>query len=514
MYFLDFFNSPPQYSIFKKEKNKTQFGGVLFMIYIIIMLIISLIYILDYAINDKYEIESFVIDSLFNTKSYYDKTYMNFDQNINPETEYRFQVSMIYDVSLEEHTININDIIDNLFIKKDNIIYKGTFCNNKKCQSNSDNSYMNFDITQKVYDNGTPYALYLRCNDSDCTNYDENIFDSLSVMTKDFNIHLNLSEPFEIINCFDNYDVTNICKNVLSNKFTLDESTPIKMDLKLSTIVYEEKKGISRLLDYLLNKPNNKSIAYIEGEQSEISEDYDNEFYKTNILEGNDYEGQTVLYRRFASVYTSPMSKYQKYRRSEIGFLTVLANIGALFSTFNVVFILFFSFYSKNYDNYKIVEKILQTELNKGEINQRQIKLNDNKKPKMELSEIDLNKDKMDSPLMTKLQEIENIDDDTIKKKDKDIIDSGGKVRVLPRLSFFEFFFNNVYFAKCKRRKNQEILDLCNSIILNYSSIDSMIVSLLKLENLFEDYKWNNPSLNDITKNKLISDLVNNYIEN
>ena len=41
-----------------------------------------------------------------------------------------------------------------------------------------------------------------------------------------------------------------------------------------------------------------------------------------------------------------------------------------------------------------------------------------------------------------------------------------------------------------------------------------MIVSLLKLENLFEDYKWNNPRLNDITKNKLISDLVNNYIEN
>lgn len=88
-----------------------------------------------------------------------------------------------------------------------------------------------------------------------------------------------------------------------------------------------------------------------------------------------------------------------------------------LFSTFNVVFILFFSFYSKNYDNYKIVEKILQTELNKGEINQRQIKLNDNKKAQMELSEIDLNKDKMDSPLMNKLQEIENIDDDTIKKK-------------------------------------------------------------------------------------------------
>ena len=56
------------------------------------MLIISLIYILDYAINDKYEIESFEIDSLFNTKSYYDKNDLNFDQSINPETEYRFKL--------------------------------------------------------------------------------------------------------------------------------------------------------------------------------------------------------------------------------------------------------------------------------------------------------------------------------------------------------------------------------------------------------------------------------------
>ena len=127
MYFLDFFNSPPQYSIFKKEKNKTQFGGVLFMIYIIIMLIISLIYILDYAINDKFEIESYVIDSLFNTKNDYDKVYLNFDQSINPETEFRFQMSFLYDVSLEEHAININDIIDNLFIKKIILFIKGLF---------------------------------------------------------------------------------------------------------------------------------------------------------------------------------------------------------------------------------------------------------------------------------------------------------------------------------------------------------------------------------------------------
>ena len=51
------------------------------------------------------------------------------------------------------------------------------------------------------------------------------------------------------------------------------------------------------------------------------------------------------------------MDKYEKYMRSEIGFLSVLANIGALFSTINTVFVVFYKFYSRAYDHYEIVEK-------------------------------------------------------------------------------------------------------------------------------------------------------------
>ena len=49
-------------------------------------------------------------------------------------------------------------------------------------------------------------------------------------------------------------------------------------------------------------------------------------------------------------------------------FLDVLANIGALFSTIKFVFSFVFNFYSKNFDNYKIVGKILshQNELREG----------------------------------------------------------------------------------------------------------------------------------------------------
>ena len=57
---LDFLSESPKMFIFNKEANKTNFGGILFLIYIIIMILISLAYILDYAFNDKYTIENMI----------------------------------------------------------------------------------------------------------------------------------------------------------------------------------------------------------------------------------------------------------------------------------------------------------------------------------------------------------------------------------------------------------------------------------------------------------------------
>ena len=59
MNYLDFLNDPPHHYIFGKRRNKTKFGGMLFLIYLIIMIFISLLYILDYAIHEQYDIESY-----------------------------------------------------------------------------------------------------------------------------------------------------------------------------------------------------------------------------------------------------------------------------------------------------------------------------------------------------------------------------------------------------------------------------------------------------------------------
>ncbi len=55
---LDSLSESPKLFIFKQSTNKTNFGGVLFFLYILVMVIISLFYIINYAINDKYMYES------------------------------------------------------------------------------------------------------------------------------------------------------------------------------------------------------------------------------------------------------------------------------------------------------------------------------------------------------------------------------------------------------------------------------------------------------------------------
>ena len=41
-------------------------------------------------------------------------------------------------------------------------------------------------------------------------------------------------------------------------------------------------------------------------------------------------------------------------------------------------------------------------------------------------------------------------------------------------------------------------------MVFKYTSIDIILYHQMKLENLLEDYKWNNPELNNIDKNEII----------
>ena len=83
--------------------------------------------------------------------------------------------------------------------------------------------------------------------------------------------------------------------------------------------------------------------------------------------------------------------------------------------------------------------------------------------------------------------------------------------KILPKFSFFDFYFNNIYCKCCKRRERQDMLNICNKIIANYVSIDSVTNNTIKLENLIKGYKWNDPGKNNLDSNELISE-INKYL--
>ena len=78
---------------------------------------------------------------------------------------------------------------------------------------------------------------------------------------------------------------------------------------------------------------------------------------------------------------------------------------------------------------------------------------------------------------------------------------------VLDKISFYNYYYNNIYCKFCKKRRNQEILNSINDIIHEYLSIDNLLYNQIKLEHLFKDYNWNNPLLCNILNNEKIDKL-------
>ena len=101
MHRLDFLSGAPKTFIFEKSSNKTNLGGVFTLIYLIIVLIISLAYIVDYEVNPKYEAQ-FSSEHFFNN----DEEYMinkRKNKKLNPELSFSF--------GLDSETINESEFI-------------------------------------------------------------------------------------------------------------------------------------------------------------------------------------------------------------------------------------------------------------------------------------------------------------------------------------------------------------------------------------------------------------------
>ena len=169
---------------------------------------------------------------------------------------------------------------------------------------------------------------------------------------------------------------------------------------------------------------------------------------------------------------------------------------------------IFSNYFSSSFDNYQIMEKILSKEKNeiinksindKEDINKKDIV--EKSKPKAESELIEMsNADEI--PIKISENKAEEM---LIEKVDKD------EEHILPRLRFFDYIWNYIQNDRCcKTSKKQLLISSCNDAISKYYTVEDIIYNQMRLENLFRDYKWNDPNLSSINSIESVSEIKKN----
>ena len=172
---IDFLSEYPRFFIFEKEVNKTTLGGILFLLYAIIMIIISISYISLFALNDKYEIEFLTVknQTLSNYISELDK-----DPDLNPTLEFNYLVP----IQTWNNNLRLAVVQDNeIQIEKLNRIY---YSNGVKLSTSINSSVSNLNVS----------LVYFCGNDSTCLRNEEK--DSINENTS---IKFEFEIPFKKI---------------------------------------------------------------------------------------------------------------------------------------------------------------------------------------------------------------------------------------------------------------------------------------------------------------------------
>ena len=199
------------------------------------------------------------------------------------------------------------------------------------------------------------------------------------------------------------------------------------------------------------------------------------------------------------------------YRRKEKSIWDCLANIAALDSTiFNLLKLGFEFIYSNNFDNYKIIENIVNKKNENYEMNNIEIEINKGNNLDLEYNLInkkinDINESDNNNDKNININDADNNSDNENNCDDEEI----SNIKI-PKLRFYDFIFNNIYIKKCcKSFYHQKLISSCNNILYKYFSIENMLYNHILFENLIKDYHWNNPKFKSIFHNDLIIELKN-----
>jgi hypothetical protein len=470
MNILDIISDSPRTYIFQKGSNKTNFGGIFTLIYLIAILLITTFYLYDFFTYEKYEYNDY-------TKVFQDEKQREEKKNdihYNPFIGFSFE---------------IQDDIGNNFNDNFTIVIQDK--NNKVIQVQKDKKYY-----YKVGD--FQIIILYNCSTNNCTfNYTEqngNNKNNINIFQK--SLKLLISHDSKNIDFERDEPVKD---DIYKYRIDFQVNKLVEYKYEWNTYNFEEQKSIfSRVLDSLTKKPNNWTFGEIG--YSSYFDVSDTEYNQPQLDENTNKYYKFVL----AFYIENTLRKIVCFKRKQSSILDYFANIGSLSITIlNIITKIYCCLYSKNFDNYKIIENILNKENKKVEniplVNIKEVNTNLEEDLIIKNTE---NKYK-DNNKATNEQDASNkSDDDDLCEEERDKLKSK-----LPKLRFYDFIFNNLYAKCCVYIKKQKLLDSCDDLLYKYYSIENMIYNQILFENLMKDYKWNNPELKSIQINDSIGNI-------
>ena len=329
------------------------------------MISISLAYIINYAINDKYTYEQKKINNATNNEipisSYHETSPMN---KLNDYEE-------------------LNPLVDFIMgITKGYRIYDKTSKKYLEEYYFVDSVLSFYKITKRVSELEIEYR-FICGNDSNCSSANESSGVFFWLLYTGFKLDHQADIPFQI----DKDE-----PNLFPEPFEFGRNQKgVSLEFDWEVIKYKDQKSI---FDSLTNNQKETIYGYLKPETKTTytvmtpKNDYIKYYYDKNW--------NKVYYMNFLTVKVNNRHfEYLLFERKKVEFLDILANIGALFSTIKFFFCLVFNFYSKNFDNYKILGKTLNSKKDPFKKIQLNLNINDsnnqsmNKKKNNQMNDIE-----------------------------------------------------------------------------------------------------------------------------
>ena len=479
MHKFDLISGAPKTFIFERKSNKTNLGGFFTIVFLVIIILIINGYLYEYFANPKYRY-SYSYDDKYYLNDELDTIYNN--KTVYPELTYYFELNH---ENMRKNIKIVNHEGEEILIGENHQYTKSV-------------SELNF-------------AIYYKCQDK--TNCSLRQSDEAGI--KYFNnIHLyNLRFSFLGYYC-DHQNPKNPIKREQDYEdfpFTVTDNIDYYL-FSWKIFKYVELSSVSGMF--------REAIEHYGGEiLKPLKYFYPSENFLPILMNSTDENNVTTeSYYQMVSIMQynrDNFGYFDIYSRIKISIFDAIANICSLVITlYGIITFIFCGFYSNSFDNYKIIERILS---NKTDLQKK----NEQKIEEIELTN-DINNNQADKKDL--LLDIKNKNDENNQDKDniniirdnyikeESFVEKSSKI-ILPKFHFYHFFYNNVYSKNCCNSPSQNIISSCNEIITKYYSIDSVVYNQLRLENLFKDYKWNNPKLNNIRNNELVSKIERSTIK-